>query len=210
MLCVLCSLTMSENDEEAHVCGICLEDSRYRDPITLPCSHVFCRQCVDNQLLRMEHNDDNMGRCAHCRQLLFGDADRFFLQGNEEIHMVQRIAAYRQCAVAAIDYPTGPNGENRLASAAHHNIGEIYYKNALTNGEFQDLEDLERARQNYELSIEYNPGNHESLTMIGQCVYWLRHDDGDQEAIASARGWWSRALAMNPDDHIAIQNMANT
>ena len=204
---------MSENDEEAHVCPICLEDSRYRDPITLPCSHVFCRQCVDNQLQRMTHNGDNMGRCAYCQQILFGDADEFFLQGgDEDVHPVDRIAAYGQCVVAVMDYPTGPNGENRLASAAAHNIGELYIM------EYPDSEDvslmafpdLERARQNYERSIIYNPGNHDGLTMIGQCVYGLRHDDSDQEAIASARGWWSRALAMNPDDHIAIGKMALT
>jgi len=204
---------MADHDEDAHVCPICLEDSRFRDPMTLPCGHVYCRQCLDTQFQRMQHDGDNMGRCAYCQQTLFGDADRFFNQGKDEyLHPVLRIAAYSQCVVAVEDYPTGPNGENRLASAAHYNIGKIY------THAFPDLEevplmifpDLERARQNYELSIEYNPGNHEGLTMIGVCVYGLRHNDADQEAIASARGWWRRALAINPDDHIAIAHMALT
>ena len=195
---------MADHDEEAHVCPICLEDSRHNDPITLPCQHVFCRRCVDSQILTITHDGDNMSRCSICQRTLFGNADRLFEQGNDELLQSEvRIAAYEECVVAARGYSTGPNGENRLASAAHHNIGEIY----LT---FPDLENLERARQNYVLSFEYNPGNHTSLTMIGQCVYGLRHDDDDQEAIARARDWWSQALVMNPYDLIAIEQMAIT
>jgi tetratricopeptide (TPR) repeat protein len=159
----------------------------------------------------MQHDGDNMGRCAYCQQTLFGDADRLFTLGQDDnLHPDQRLAAYRQCIVAAEDYPTGPYGENRLASAAHHNIGEIYIREFPELEEVNGFPDLERARQHYQLSIEYNPGNHEGLTMIGQCVHGLRRDDADQEAIASARGWWGRALAMNPDDHIAIKQMALT
>ena len=198
---------MANHEEEVHDCPICLEDSRGRDTITLPCTHVFCRKCVDEQFLRSD-----VAACAYCRQPLFSDANTYFTEArNEDLHPADRIAAYEKCVVAVKDYPTGPNGENKLASAAHHNIGEIY---VCTFPDFwrnvNEFPDLELARQNFQLSIEFNPGNHDGLTMIGQCVHGLRRDDADQEAIASARVWWSRALAMNPDDQIAIEQIALT
>ena len=113
------------------------------------------------------HPIANMGRCAYCQQTLFGDADRLFTQGQDEyIYPVLRIAAYRQCVVAAENYPTGPNRITQISVSSPPQYWRNLY-NGIPGFRGGSLNDIPRSRES---SAEYNPGNHDGLTMIGQCV----------------------------------------
>lgn len=48
------------------MCPVCLID--FKDPVSLPCEHVFCRQCV----LRYLESSKEPHKCPECRQNFTG------------------------------------------------------------------------------------------------------------------------------------------
>jgi tripartite motif-containing protein 59 len=55
-------VTMRDKVKENLVCPICLDI--VKDPVSLPCSHTFCRSCLQKGL----EKDNNLIICPYCRK----------------------------------------------------------------------------------------------------------------------------------------------
>ena len=175
-------------------CSICFND--ITDPLTLPCTHIFCRGCIDDVYTRMQAAGDNMSCFPLCRCPLFGEADRLFSLAQNEQNLSQRRHLYRECISwmsANGDLATGPNGLNRMIASATYNIARTHE----VSGNF------ELARQSYEQAIQVHPGNSDAWCNLGSMLYRLGF-------VLDAKSKWSHALVLDPNDEIARSNLNAT
>lgn len=61
----LISTEMFKKFDEEMRCGICL--NVYREPIELPCYHVYCLDCLRRQVT-VQKRPDQFPRCAECNR----------------------------------------------------------------------------------------------------------------------------------------------
>ena len=174
-------------------CSICLQELLGRDPMVLPCGHVFCRSCVDSQFVRMQAHSDNMDSCPICRRPLFGEASELFDQAQVAVDCDTAVELYTLAIAAAQGYSTGPDGLNRLAASAQYNIGVAH----------ESAGDMQNALSAYMTACAVHPGNSDSWCNVGTMYYNL----GDPQQALDA---WARALEINPNDQVARGNVEAT
>ena len=120
-----CSLSMPTTRSRAAAadpCSICL--GQIDDFLVLPCSHGFCRGCVDELFRRHADAGDYASRCPQCRQPLFGQADIHFTGGMQLLDQISEgqsitsvnaaVELFELCISDVQPYASGPNGLNRI------------------------------------------------------------------------------------------------
>mmetsp|Transcript_8038 Transcript_8038/g.26712 ORF Transcript_8038/g.26712 Transcript_8038/m.26712 type:complete len:202 (+) Transcript_8038:49-654(+) len=195
------------NDEE---CGLCLDVMR--DRLDLPCGHSFCCACLDEQFKKMQIEGDFNERCGYCRAPLFGDATLLFGEAMQLLQTLTAadprdaaaVATLRDAAIVAFErsqraaepYATGPDGLNRIATAAQYNIGQTL---ELTG-------DWAGASTAYRAAVAMNSREHMAICNLGTAIY----KSSDGAMVQEARAMWSRALELAPDDDVARTNLEAT
>ena len=179
-------------------CAICLQVPS--DPLTLPCSHQFCRECVDQQFVKMQHDDHYLSRCPICRAPLLGVSSPHTRLPTETIEAcVERLEGI---ILAVAPYPTGPDGLNRAAASAQYNIGRAH----------QDAGNARAAAEAYHRATIMNPGDYMAWCNLGSMEYavgdWSTAE-GAQTAYVRSLAAWTHALEINPEDSVTIRNIAN-
>ncbi|XP_043855307.1 tripartite motif-containing protein 65 [Dromiciops gliroides] len=136
--------------EEKLVCAICLE--LYREAVTLPCGHNFCRECIEDHWSRKEVD------CPQCRTPF---VQRPALHKNGALcDVVETLRATEGLGAAAAEPLPGPNPTARCSR--HGRALELYCRTerlciccACTVGQCQGhrraLPDVERREQEKQL-----------------------------------------------------------
>jgi tetratricopeptide (TPR) repeat protein len=164
------------------------------DVLVMPCTHSFCRGCIDTLFLHHTEEGDYSSRCPICRAPLLGAASESFGQATKHLADGAYDAAVEDFAAArdaAEPFATGPAGLNRLATASQYNIGKARER----GGRFEDAALAYRAAfimsQRTDVSAVSNEGT--MLFRLG------RH--------APAVACWESAVALNPADTLTLLNL---
>ena len=195
----------------ADPCSICL--GQIDERLVLPCSHEFCRRCVDELFRRHAEAGDYASRCPQCRQPLFGQADNHFTGGMrllDEFSESQSITSinaavelFELCISAVQPYASGPNGLNRMASAAKYNIGRCFEYG------YRDGRDPNHASQ----SARYAADAYRAAFEMSHCTDSMAACNlaamlCELEQPQEAQIWLERACAIDPADALARVNLA--
>ena len=177
-------------------CAVCCETvTAPGATIVLPCTHGFCRGCIDTLFNRHADAGDYASLCPVCRAPLFGAAHESYRQARDLLEGGSYDAAVELFGVArdaATPFATGPAGQNRLAYVSQYDIGCAH----------QSAGRREAAALAYRAAFNLSAGtNAMAVSNEGSMLFEL----GQQ---AAAVACWVSAVALDPMDMLTHHNLA--
>ena len=129
----------------ADPCSICF--GQIDERFVLPCSHEFCRGCVDELFCRHAEAGDYASRCPQCRQPLFGQADIHFTGGMQLLDQISEgqsitsvnaaVELFELCISDVQPYASGPNGLNRTRCSRSQRRPRLHGSGAVSRPQAQ-------------------------------------------------------------------------
>ena len=192
------------DDAPTSTCAICHETAMASDVLVLPCTHSFCRGCIDTLFCQHAEEGDYSSKCPICRAPLFGAASASFGQASKHLAdgaydaAVEGFTAARD---AAEPFATGPAGLNRLATASQYNIGRAREAaGSLLSGDLA-------AAQFEDAALAY----HAAFDMSQRTDWMAASNEGSMLSRlgrhAPALACWESAVALNPADTLTLLNL---
>ena len=195
----------------ADPCSICL--GQIDDRLVLPCSHGYCRGCVDELFRRHADAGDYASRCPQCRQPLFGQADIHFTGGMQLLDQISEgqsitsvnaaVELFELCISDVQPYASGPNGLNRMASAAKYNVGRCFeYGYRYGRDPTCACQGARYAADAYRAAFEMSHGT-DSMAACNLAAMLCELEQPQEAQI-----WLERACTIDPADSLARVNLA--